>query len=319
MYQYEYNKYDSRLGEIVHHVSRPHTLCRRQVYSDIYANYRDYKFIYGMNMQDMQISLRYYVTRYYNPRYSIWLSVDPMHSERSWLTPYNYVQNNPVNLIDPDGMLDDEWNLNVETGEVTKVSDIGGDEFQVINLIDNEGRQVGGGVIEGDRFYSGPIATNYDGDFTYGASSSDLWGDVPDEYLGHYTAKDLSIRNKATNEKGGLRIGSIRDQESMGLDRRDMIWNASDYRKAMINKYGTDASFVMAAEENMIPIPAGTLAGSATYTQRSLSIGKSSFFKSVPSTRGSHYFRNIPTATPKYNPRQMDNYLRNTSGGLGGM
>lgn len=36
------------------------------------------------------------------------LSVDPMHSERSWLTPYNYVQNNPVNLIDPTGMIDSE-------------------------------------------------------------------------------------------------------------------------------------------------------------------------------------------------------------------
>ncbi|TVQ81896.1 MAG: hypothetical protein EA358_00200 [Flavobacteriales bacterium] len=35
-----------------------------------------------------------------------WLSVDPMHSERSRLTPYNYVQNNPINLIDPTGMID---------------------------------------------------------------------------------------------------------------------------------------------------------------------------------------------------------------------
>ncbi len=37
-----------------------------------------------------------------------WLSVDPMYSERSWLTPYNYVQNNPVYLIDPTGMIDAE-------------------------------------------------------------------------------------------------------------------------------------------------------------------------------------------------------------------
>ena len=35
-----------------------------------------------------------------------WLSVDPLHAFRSWVTPYNYVQNNPVNLVDPSGMID---------------------------------------------------------------------------------------------------------------------------------------------------------------------------------------------------------------------
>jgi len=35
-----------------------------------------------------------------------WLSVDPMASERSWLSPYNYAQNNPINRVDPNGALD---------------------------------------------------------------------------------------------------------------------------------------------------------------------------------------------------------------------
>ena len=35
------------------------------------------------------------------------MSVDPLAEERSWLTPYNYVQNNPLNRIDLDGALDD--------------------------------------------------------------------------------------------------------------------------------------------------------------------------------------------------------------------
>ncbi len=36
--------------------------------------------------------------RYYDSDVSIWLSVDPMAQERSWLSPYNYCQLNPVIL-----------------------------------------------------------------------------------------------------------------------------------------------------------------------------------------------------------------------------
>ncbi|MCE2497111.1 MAG: hypothetical protein J4F31_11135 [Flavobacteriales bacterium] len=48
----------------------------------------------------------HYGTSYYSSNLSLWLSVDPLASERSWLTPYNFVQNNPIGRVDPDGMLD---------------------------------------------------------------------------------------------------------------------------------------------------------------------------------------------------------------------
>ena len=41
------------------------------------------------------------------PAISRFLQIDPMAEERDWLTPYNYVQNNPIIRIDKDGMLDD--------------------------------------------------------------------------------------------------------------------------------------------------------------------------------------------------------------------
>jgi hypothetical protein len=34
------------------------------------------------------------------------LSVDPLASERSWVSPYSYCQNNPMNRVDPSGALD---------------------------------------------------------------------------------------------------------------------------------------------------------------------------------------------------------------------
>ena len=46
----------------------------------------------------------YYSARYYDPKFSIWLSVDPLAEKYPEWSPYNYVMQNPVRLIDPTGM-----------------------------------------------------------------------------------------------------------------------------------------------------------------------------------------------------------------------
>ena len=56
--------------------------------------------------QDAETGLYYYGARYYDSRLGRFLSVDPLAFERPALTPYNYVQNNPIMRIDPTGMLD---------------------------------------------------------------------------------------------------------------------------------------------------------------------------------------------------------------------
>jgi hypothetical protein len=35
-----------------------------------------------------------------------WFTVDPLAGARMWVSPYNFVQNNPLSRVDPDGMLD---------------------------------------------------------------------------------------------------------------------------------------------------------------------------------------------------------------------
>ena len=72
------------------------------------GNYSN-SYLFNGKELDEETGLYYYGARYYNPRYSVWHGVDPMVEERSWMSPYNYCQNNPVRRIDPTGALDYEW------------------------------------------------------------------------------------------------------------------------------------------------------------------------------------------------------------------
>jgi RHS repeat-associated protein len=57
---------------------------------------------------DRETGLYYAGARYYDPKVSIWLSVDPLAEKYPNWNPYNYVMQNPINLIDPTGMCPEE-------------------------------------------------------------------------------------------------------------------------------------------------------------------------------------------------------------------
>ena len=86
-------------------------------------------FLYTGKELDEETGLYYYEQRYYDPNKSTFLGVDPIAEERSWVSPYNFVQNNPINRIDPTGMLDDHWEID-ENGNATLV-DTEGDEIYI--------------------------------------------------------------------------------------------------------------------------------------------------------------------------------------------
>ncbi|MXN92343.1 hypothetical protein GR160_14030 [Flavobacterium sp. Sd200] len=66
----------------------------------------DYETPYKFNGKelDAETGFYYYGARYYNPRVSIWLSTDPLMEKYPGVNPYVYCNQNPINLIDPDGM-----------------------------------------------------------------------------------------------------------------------------------------------------------------------------------------------------------------------
>ncbi len=66
------------------------------------------RYKYVGKERDEETGLYYYGARYYAAWIARFVSVDPLATERQWLNPYNYVQNNPLNRIDPNGALDDD-------------------------------------------------------------------------------------------------------------------------------------------------------------------------------------------------------------------
>lgn len=73
----------------------------------------------------------YYGSRYYDPTISIWLSVDPLAHKYPHITPYNFVENNPIILVDPDGKGPYVYE-EVEGGGYQKVENMendGGEDF----------------------------------------------------------------------------------------------------------------------------------------------------------------------------------------------
>ena len=79
------------------------------------TNYGQFSAPYRFNAKELdgETGNYYYGARYYNPVWGIWLGVDPLAGDFPSLTPYNFVENNPINLIDPTGLgslhpMDDE-------------------------------------------------------------------------------------------------------------------------------------------------------------------------------------------------------------------
>jgi RHS repeat-associated protein len=64
----------------------------------------DSRYKFTAKELDNETSYTYFGARYYDSDMSVWLSVDPMSDKYPGLSPYIYCLNNPVKLIDQNGM-----------------------------------------------------------------------------------------------------------------------------------------------------------------------------------------------------------------------
>ncbi|MDY3525979.1 type IV secretion protein Rhs [Riemerella anatipestifer] len=60
-------------------------------------------YLFNGKELDSETGLYYYGARYYDPKTSIWLNVDPLAEKYPFTSPYTYTNNNPIMFVDPDG------------------------------------------------------------------------------------------------------------------------------------------------------------------------------------------------------------------------
>ncbi len=103
-------------GDIVQHVEY---VPFGEVFVEERNNSWNTPYLFNGKELDEETGLYYYGARYYNPRESVFLSVDPLTEMTG--TPYQYCYQNPVKYIDPTGMKAD-WH---EDGNGNLVADKG--------------------------------------------------------------------------------------------------------------------------------------------------------------------------------------------------
>ena len=94
-------------------------------YGELFVSQRnteefDSRYKFTAKELDNETSYTYFGARYYDSELSGWLSVDPMSDKYPSLSPYCYTADNPVVLVDPNGM---EWK-DIEGNEIKEHNNI---------------------------------------------------------------------------------------------------------------------------------------------------------------------------------------------------
>lgn len=144
-------------------------------------------YLFNAKEFDEETGMYYYGARYYEPKLSLWMSVDPSAEEKPWLTIYCYTRNNPIILVDPDGR--DEWEINSK-GDIVK--QIKTDKHDAFFFVSKAGKRVKGKSLS---FEYGTIE-KASGQKTDGGTRYDVYqvrGDKHAKQLFESFAKNTSV------------------------------------------------------------------------------------------------------------------------------
>ena len=171
-------------GEVVQHIEY---VPFGEVFVEERNNTWNTPYLFNAKEFDEETGMYYYGARYYEPRLSLWMSVDSSAEEKPWLTIYCYTRNNPIILVDPDGR--DEWEINSK-GDIVK--QIKTDKHDAFFFVSKAGKRVKGKSLS---FEYGTIE-KASGQKTDGGTRYDVYqvrGDKHAKQLFESFAKNTSV------------------------------------------------------------------------------------------------------------------------------
>jgi RHS repeat-associated protein len=97
------------------------------------------KYKFTEKERDTETNYDYFGARFYDSELGRWLGVDPLADKYPGWSPYNYTFNNPLNVIDPDGM---DTTASVSYDSETNSEIIKEVQNSEINFDDDTGRRI---------------------------------------------------------------------------------------------------------------------------------------------------------------------------------
>lgn len=142
-------------------------------YGEVFVEERNNSFstnyLFNAKELDNETGLYYYGARYLDPTGGMWLSGDPMWGNRPGISPFNYCLSNPIKMIDPDGMWeqddDGNWIAQKNDNAYTLAKALNVNPSDAIQMMKDQGFEFTDGNKKvnlqiGDKFISGGNRAN---------------------------------------------------------------------------------------------------------------------------------------------------------------